>query len=81
MGNAGTVAARAAKMLSALTAEERREAVESLRRLESFKQDRNGRDMAELAVRQVTEGVYDTPRDAYWDDPYPFFDYWERQAC
>ena len=48
---------------------------------ESFKQDRNGRDMAELAVRQVTEGIYDTPRDAYWDDPYPFFDYWERQLA
>lgn len=48
---------------------------------ESFKHDRNGRDMAELAVRQVNDGVYDTVWRGYRSTPYPFFDYWEKLAC
>lgn len=48
---------------------------------ESFKHDRTGRDMAELAVRQVSEGVYDTVWREYRNAPYPFFDFWEKKAC
>ncbi len=48
---------------------------------ESFKQDRTSRDMAALAVRQAIEGCYDTTRSGMRQDPYPFFGYWERQAC
>lgn len=91
MSDAKAVAAKTAKMLSTLPKEERHNAVESLRRLsaylawfkwhESFKHDRNGRDMAELAVRQVNDGVYDTVWRGYRSTPYPFFDYWEKLAC
>ncbi len=47
---------------------------------ESFKHDRTGRDMAGLAVRQVSEGAYDTVWREYKNAPYPFFDYWEKKA-
>ena len=47
---------------------------------ESFKHDRDGRDLAELAVRQVGDGTYDTTWRGYRDAAYPFFGYWEAQA-
>ena len=37
--------------------------------------------MAELAVRQVNDGVYDTVWREYRSTPYPFFGYWEKLTC
>lgn len=48
--------------------------------LYSFKRERTAADMAELAVRQLSNAMYDTSWRKCKDTPHPFMEYWGKVA-